>query len=167
METFTTQQSNKRKVFLINPRFQLSFMAWMVGISFVVIATFYAANWWFFRKFWEQGQALGLPPDHVFFEFLRDQRHEMDWIFVGTAAVAFVAVCLIGLVLSHRVAGPLYRLHKHMKDVADGKTTEEVRFRTKDHFLELSDAFNAQLARMKKFAVKKKVPAKVVKRHVA
>src|SRR5262245_61137332 len=112
MDSSFTGPTNKRKVFLINPRFQLSFMAWMVGISFVVVGIFYGANWYFFREFWEQGKALGLPPDHVFFEFLRDQRQFMNWIFVGTAICSFVSVCLIGLVFSHRVAGPLYRLHK-------------------------------------------------------
>jgi hypothetical protein len=146
--------TNKRKVFLINPPFQLAFMAWMVGISFAVIAVFYGANWYFFEKFWEQGVALGLPADHVFFEFLRDQRREMFWIFMATSSVVFATVCSIGLILSHRVAGPLYRLKKHILMVADGETTDDVKFRKGDHFLEVASAYNLQMERHRKLAKK-------------
>lgn len=145
---------NKRRVFLINPPFQLAFMAWMVGISFAVIGVFYGANWYFFEKFWDQGVALGLPTDHVFFEFLRDQRREMFWIFLATSSVVFAAVCSIGLILSHRVAGPLYRLRKHVMDVADGNTVDDVKFRTGDHFQEVAAAYNLQMERHRKLAKK-------------
>jgi methyl-accepting chemotaxis protein len=142
--------SDMRKVFLINPKFQLAFMAWMVGISISVVLVYHGANWYFFQKFHDQGIALGLPPDHVFFEFLRDQQRAMFFIFLGTAAAVFSTVCTIGLILSHRVAGPLYRLNRHMLDVAEGKTTNNVKFRTKDHFQEIAHAYNLQMERYRK-----------------
>jgi nitrogen fixation/metabolism regulation signal transduction histidine kinase len=129
-----------------------------------VIAVFYGANWYFFEKFWEQGVALGLPQDHVFFEFLRDQRREMFYIFLATACVAFAAVCSLGLMLSHRVAGPLYRLQKHILDVAEGRTDDNVKFRQKDYFQEVASAYNLQMERHRKVAKKARA---TVKRFVA
>jgi methyl-accepting chemotaxis protein len=136
-----------RKTWLINPRFQMVFMAYMVGVSAMAIGIFYGANLYFFHDFTKTGQSLGLPPEHVFFQFLANQRQTMNYIFAGTSVILLAALGMIGLLFSHRVAGPLYRLHKHMTDVAEGKTMDDVKFRQKDFFMEIADAYNRQMAR--------------------
>lgn len=141
--------SNNRKLMLINPRFQLVFMGFMIAVSAVAIGVFYSANFFFFSDFIKTGQSLGLPPDHVFFKFLENQRQTMNQIFMATSAACFLLLTVGGLVFSHRVAGPLYRLHKHMLAVASGETKGTVKFRTRDFFPEIADAYNAQLATLK------------------
>jgi len=136
---------NRRKVILINPRFQVMFMSYMVVMTAVAIGIFYGANVYFFNEFRQMGMALGLPGDHVFFQFLTEQRTRMNVIFGVGSLCAFGALSLSGLFLSHRVAGPLYRLNKHMKDVAAGRTLRDVKFRKKDFFPELADSYNDQL----------------------
>jgi hypothetical protein len=134
----------KRRTFLINPRFQLSFMAYTVGMSALIIAIFYCANVYFFWKFNNSGVQLGLPPDHVYFQFLAEQKFKMNLVFGVTSTIAFAALGVWGLFLSHRVAGPVYRLCKHARDLVSGKDVGEVSFRKKDYFPELADAFNEQ-----------------------
>lgn len=134
-----------RKIFLINPRFQLSVLGFMVGMSALAIVIFYGANAYFFYKFAQTGRALGLPPEHVFFQFLREQNRDMNWIFGITSVMVLATLSLGGLILSHRVAGPLYRLRRHMQDVAEGRTTADVRFRRKDFFPEIAEWYNRQL----------------------
>jgi hypothetical protein len=135
----------KRKVLLINPNFQLRFMAFMVGVSLVAISIFYFANHFFFNEFVQQGKDLGLPADHSFFEFIGEQRARMTVIFAVTALIEFFFISLAGLFISHRIAGPLYRLHKYLSDIASGKDVGKVSFRKKDFFPELADATNKAL----------------------
>ena len=147
----------KRKVILINPRFQLTFLAYMLGLSVVAVGVFYIANLYFFWKFNSMGVSLHLPANHVFFQFINDQKHTMNLVFAVTAAVSFFALILGGLFISHRVSGPLHRLHQHMLDVAAGKTTDEVQFRKGDFFLELPESYNQQLNTLKQEKIEKKV----------
>jgi len=141
----SSAERKPRRNFLINPRFQLLFLGYMVGIAAVAILIFYGSNLYFLSEFTRNGQSLGLPPDHIYFEFLNTQRQLMTQIFSFTSGLCLAVMSIGGLVFSHRVSGPLYRLHKHMLAVAEGKTREPVRFRRGDFFPEVADAYNEQL----------------------
>lgn len=138
---------NQRRTFLINPRFQITFMAYTIVAAAAVIGIFYCANLFFFWKFTQTGVALGLPPEHVYFQFLTEQRFRMNLVFAVTSSGVFGTLAIAGLVLSHRVAGPVYRLCKHAKDLKEGRVTGGVKFRKKDFFPELADAFNLALGK--------------------
>jgi hypothetical protein len=139
-----------RRTFLINPRFQLSFMAYTVGISLVTIGVFYAADAYFFWKFSQLGQGLGLPSNHVFFQFIEEQRSTKNFYYAITAGVTLSFLVIWGVLLSHRVAGPLYHLCRHAKQVALGESTSDVHFRKGDFFQEVAEAYNEQMVRYRK-----------------
>ncbi len=111
----------------------------------VNVAVFYAAISYFFWSFSNRGKDIGIPPNHVFFEFLNNQQIQMNWVFLITTFVALAIIAVIGYVVSHRVAGPLHRLIKHFQDVADGKTLQDVTFRSNDYFSEVAENYNKQL----------------------
>jgi methyl-accepting chemotaxis protein len=136
-----------RRNLLINPKFQLSFLAYTLGVSVVTIGFFYLADAYFFWKFSQLGKGLGLPPNHVFFQFLDEQKSSKNLYYAVTAAVSIAVLGVWGLLLSHRVAGPLYRLKKHLQAVAEGKTVSDVRFREGDFFPEVADAYNEQMVK--------------------
>jgi len=69
----------------------------------------------------------------------------MNLIFIFTAVVVVVFIAVFGILLSHRIAGPLYRLHRHMSEIGQGKIQSEVSFRKGDYFQELAGSFNEQL----------------------
>src|ERR1700680_2170697 len=132
----------KRTIFLTNPRFQLSFLGYTLGMAFVIIAVFYAANMYFFLKFIAKGKEIGLPPTHIFFKFIKEQQHTMDIIFVITAAFAFVFLFMFGFFLSNRVAGSLYRMQDHLRQMKDADVYKDLKFRKDDYFHEVADAIN-------------------------
>ena len=136
----------KRRVFLINPRFQLFMLGYNIVISLVAIGVIWFANSHFFSDFYQKGEMLGLPKDHVFFQFIQMQQSDMnEWfMIVCLAMVGIMAVS--GLLISHKVAGPLYRMRNHMRDVATGKTSGDLNFRKGDFFQELPPLYNAQKA---------------------
>ena len=89
----------------------------------------------------EKAQSSTLSPEYV--------RQSLDTLFIVTLIVTMAILSIGGILLSHKVAGPLYRLKRHMLDVAYGKTLRETGFRSGDFFHELADSFNKVIARHK------------------
>jgi hypothetical protein len=141
----------KRQQFLINSAFQLSVIRQMLVLTGLVIGIFYAANFYHFWSLKAQGLALGLPPTHVFFRFLQEQQRTMDLIFIVTALLTLLTIVGFGLFLSHRVAGPLYRLKQYLAETpVDGKVQELLKFRDGDYFPDVADAINSRLSKTSK-----------------
>lgn len=143
----TPNNKGRRKVLLINPAFQLRVLAFFGGISVVTILSFFAANRYFFSAFMNKGRALGLSSDHVFFQFIADQQHTMDIVTLAISISIMTFLFISGLILSHRVAGPLYKLTKHLNEIKDGKPAELISFRKNDYFQELVTAINGVIRR--------------------
>jgi len=137
---------NKRSRFLINPGFQLSVIRQMLALTGVVIAIFYGAIYYHFWSLEQQGLSLGLPATHVFFDFLAEQRRTMDLIFLVTSMAALLAIVGFGLFLSHRVAGPLFRLKQYLDSQGpDVPAHTPLKFREGDYFPEVADSVNSRL----------------------
>lgn len=138
-----------RRQYLINPAFQIRFILYTVGVAlFAVIAVYLTSNY-FFWSFQEKGREIGLAEGHVFFTFLDQQQAYMNRLLLGLAGLFVLGLSFWGLILSHRVAGPLHRLHNHMWQVARGEVTTPLNFREKDFFQDLTNAYNAQLDYLK------------------
>ena len=141
---------NRRKVFLINPRLQYSFLGFSLLMSLVSIAVFYLATLYLFWNFEQTGYSVGIPEGHIFFRFIADQRSLMNTILLIAAPIITLITCYIGIKLSHRVAGPIYRMTKHLEELNENGESKEVKFRENDYFLELQDEFNKFVKSSKK-----------------
>lgn len=56
-----------------------------------------------------------------------------------------VSIVLAGVSMffySHRLAGPVYHLEKHLQDMVEGKYDKKLVFRKKDEFKQLADTIN-------------------------
>ena len=135
-------QKNKRKAYLINPLFQLQFMGWMGGIAFSVVAVFSIAHVIFFKNLRKLATEGGLAANHVFYRFIQDRESEMNAITLYTAGVVLLVVIIAGLLLSNKIAGPLYRFHQHLKKSSVDKKLTKVAFRKGDYFSEIADEYN-------------------------
>ena len=140
----------KRGRLLVIPEFQTRLIGLMLVMALAVIAIFYGANYYFFERYASLGLNIGLPADHVYFKFLSEQRQYMDRIFGISALVVSLVLGLGGLVLSHRVAGPIHRIRTHLRQIAEGKPLSPVTFRKGDFFPEVAEAFNQQVESLEK-----------------
>jgi hypothetical protein len=145
----TNTKPAKRKVqsLLIYPKFQLSLIKAAVFSSGLVGASYLAANAYFFGRFHQVGKALGLPEDHAYFQFLLTQQKTMYWVLGTTSVLACGILCVGAIILSHRVAGPLIRLKRHMDAISEGAAPGPISFREGDYFEDLAESFNRQQAR--------------------
>lgn len=133
---------NQRKNFIINPKLQYSFLAFSLVMSLVSISIFYLATLYLFWRFEQAGYSVGIPEGHIFYRFIDNQRSVMNTILLIAAPIITLVTCYTGIKFSHRVAGPIYRLTKHLEDLNGTNELKEVRFRKKDFFGELQNEFN-------------------------
>jgi len=66
----------------------------------------------------------------------------MYFFLIGGVISTSIIFSVIGIFLSHRVAGPLFRLKKHMSFVRNGNYSHEIKFRKKDQLHDMADSFN-------------------------
>ena len=70
--------------------------------------------------------------------------------------ILLVIAAFIGLVVSHKIAGPVYRLQKVAYDVSRGDLTTSVSLRSDDELKNLSAAFNSVIENTRRLVSKDK-----------
>jgi len=68
-------------------------------------------------------------------------------LFASGLVLPFLLLDLVRV--SHRFAGPVYRLRSSLRDLADGKTVAPITFRDNDFWYEVATEFNRVLERVR------------------
>lgn len=123
------------KNILINPSFQIKLLSYFAGLFFLTTASLYGTLYLFIWRFKEKALKVGIPEGHVFFDFLSYQQHDLNNLFMILVAVNFVILLLVGFILSHRIAGPIHKLKRHLGQQAPA--SEPFKLREHDFFREL------------------------------
>ena len=135
------------RTYLINPKFQWRVIFFGISIGGFVLALTYVFMLYFFSSCEANLASARIPTQNPMWDFLRQQRAQMDGLFLVTVCFTLVVSTVVGVFLSHRVAGPIYRITKHLQGIATGEPARPLRFREGDYFIELADAFNATLTK--------------------
>ena len=86
---------------------------------------------------------LSLPESHPYLVFHNMFQEQSIFVFAIGVAVSFLISFVLGIVISHRVAGPMVKLKKHFENVAlDIENETSVHFRDGDFFREVAAAYN-------------------------
>ena len=124
--------ANARKKVWINPRFQLKYCLILVaiGLAFSIIAGVFSYT---YLRVTIEDVVVG-SPQIIEQRFLRPFLQVFIVIAVGFMVTLFV----IGRILSHRTAGPLYAFEKFLEDLLAGKD-RSFRVRAGDEFTHLEE----------------------------
>jgi sensor histidine kinase YesM len=132
----------RRTIFLINKRFQLRFSlyvcSWLLALSFVYPLIVYNVFDYFIRY-------AAADPQGPSVQLLVDTRHQIILLLIGLQVVFLLITFLISVFMSHRIAGPLYKLSLFFKKAKEGNLEEALFFRDKDHFHELAAEYNEMI----------------------
>ena len=131
----------KRANFLINKRFQLKFAffvcSWIFALSMVYPIIIYNLFEYFFKLSQNPTPTLSLTADKI-----RSIENQVLFL-LGILQLLFLAITfMLSIFLSHRIAGPLYKLRRSMEEIARGNFDLRITFRKNDHFMELQETFN-------------------------
>jgi len=139
----------KRRQYLVNPGFQLRFMLYLSIAVSIGLAILYLSNYFYFDVLSSEGRELGLDPSHPYYEFIQDQRRLLNRTYLIVSVAVFIGLMIFGLFLSHRVAGPIYRIESYLKQVTKGEVhLRPVTLRKGDFFPELADIVNDTIDHM-------------------
>ncbi|MES2528324.1 MAG: hypothetical protein V4598_14650 [Bdellovibrionota bacterium] len=121
----------KRSTFLIDPKFQLRFSI-VISLMFILGSLIYA---------------------FIVYDFISDlgNQYALTKLGVSEAAKSFLIflipfqflltalVILTSIFLTHKVAGPLYKLKNHLLHIREGDPISSLEFRTGDNFQDVAD----------------------------
>lgn len=144
------EKNNRRKKFIINSGLQYRFLLFSLILSFVSASLFYLATMYLFWKFEQTGYEVGLPDGHIFFRFIGNQKRFMNILLLVASPIITFVTCYTGIKFSNRVAGPIFQMTKHLKELNNSKELNEITFRENDYFMELQDEFNKFIKSLKK-----------------
>ncbi len=75
---------------------------------------------------------------------------ESSFFVIVSGAVVVTLVSWRVLILSHRLAGPIYRLEKDLQDIARGNFSMRIKFRKKDELKSIAEGINKILDEIEK-----------------
>lgn len=112
--------------------------AWLV--SFVAIGALTLLGWMFVH-----------PGLHAFVGPSAFMAEVLPMAVVGLASALLVLPLVLWRLvkLSHRFVGPIVRLRREMKEVAEGGDLRQIHFRRGDYWIDLAEYYNAMLERFK------------------
>ena len=123
---------NERKQVWVNKHFQMKyiFVLLAVGLGFSIISGVYSYT---YLKVTIDDLVIGRP-QHLEEKFLRP--FLFTFLIINTAFM--IVLIMIGRVLSHRTAGPLYAFEKFLEDITSGKD-RSLKLRAGDEFMHLEE----------------------------
>jgi hypothetical protein len=139
--------NRKIKNILIEPGLQLRLLSYFVALFALTIITLYLVNYYFFATLKGKALAVGIPLEHVFFSYLNDQKSALDRLFFFLAFLNFIFLSAVGFIVSHRVAGPFYKLKRHLREL--GPNSPDLKLRNRDLLKDIEPIVNDLRDRLK------------------
>lgn len=122
----------------------------MFILMILVIIIFTLIGTWQFRPLLTELQNLDLDQTHPISTAL-ERFYFMIGLSFGLGTLAFSCIFFVaGLIISHKIAGPLFNLKRHLKEIRESGEYKEVKFRKKDYFHDLQDEINEFISHIKK-----------------
>ena len=73
---------------------------------------------------------------------LDELRHQIMALLIALQGIFLLVTFVYSVFMSHRIAGPLFKLCRFLAMARDGNLKEELYFREKDHFQEIATGYN-------------------------
>ncbi len=128
--------NNQRQQYIIEKEFQFSFIKSTLFIVAASLLMFISAQMVFFFRMKSFGVDAGLPYQHIYFQFLKDQQVIMALIGLIAFSLLAMVTLLWALKFSNKIAGPIHRLKTDLQRSLNGEKVEFT-FRDQDYFKDL------------------------------
>ena len=136
-------ENRKFKNYLIYPQFQWRLILLMMGVSLVAPVILLSFQLSVFYQQLNDPYVKALPESHPYLVFHNMFQEQSIFVFIVGISISVLISFILGIFISHRVAGPLVKLKKHFENVAtDVQNETSVHFRDGDFFKEVAHAYN-------------------------
>ena len=133
----------QRRNFLINKNFQIRYCvyvcSWLFTLSFVYPFIIYEIFDFFMRY-------VAFHSPKTITTDLREIRTQIVGLLAILQGVFLIVTFLISVFVSHRIAGPLYKLSQWLQAGRDGTLRPDLYFRKADYFREVATDYNLMIS---------------------
>lgn len=141
-----------RRIYLIDPRFQLSVIFHgLLVVAIVTVMFYFYVSMFLFRvnelasSFETTTVTAGATQPSLVIAIEQLHNTMFPWFVIVILSTGIVIMAFL-LFFSHRIAGPIYHAVNYLNAVAKNpKSRRHIVFRDKDYFHELADALNRAL----------------------
>lgn len=138
---------HRRRTFLIKTGLQLRYMGIIVTTMLLVA---FGVGWVIYYTTWNKIETTpDLTIDKLAGIFDEVNRLLFRWILVFLLTIA-----ILSILVSHKIAGPVFRLEQTTRLIAKGDLTQSVKLRHGDELRDLQDAFNTMSESLRKMVAK-------------
>jgi signal transduction histidine kinase len=128
----------KRKTYLINKRFQLKFSLFL---ALVVILSSIVYPMTIYELYGSVSASLSSQFPHASQEFMSKRSDILQMLILWQITFA-ILIFVIGIFLSHKIAGPIYKIQKFIRGIKDTNQHDKLILRNGDHFTEVAKDYN-------------------------
>ncbi len=139
------QAKERRRSSVVDPKLQYSLVKSFLVVFVLASCVYYATMTLAFLEVYRILDATQDLDHHQIVAKVQHLEGLAAWAFAGFLLAFTLIIWWAGLKLSHRIAGPIFALTRHLNRVAEGRTDADLRFRKNDYFSALQDAFNRHM----------------------
>ncbi len=137
-----------RRKYLLNPRFQLKYTAYFLVLSALVAGALGTRLYGTVR---ENSQLIAMDDSDANAAIqaqLKEQDRKVLYEIFAWLGGMVLAIAVVGIFVTHKVAGPAMVLTRNLRDLADGRLPKLRPLRRNDELLELFEALHASVTRI-------------------
>jgi len=124
----------KRRIFIIKRGLQFRYMG-VIFTAMLLVAMI--VGWTVYFSIWKDLSDPTKKHDELVEIFLQGND-----VLMSRMTVIMVMICFLSVFVSHKIAGPVYRLEESAKIIASGDFSKRIKLRYGDELQDLADAFN-------------------------
>lgn len=122
--------------FLINLKFQLKYPLMVVGLSSIVFAIF---GYKLYQSEIGKQKLLMIQNPEVM-QLVQSHDHQILYYLIGFFVIQVASILFLGMILTHRIAGPIFRVEKTLEEAIRTKELIPIRpVRKNDEFQSFFD----------------------------
>jgi len=143
------KSQRKFKNFIINPQYQMKYIFWLTFTGLFLVVLNASVFYHYISENYAILVELSPMTDEAKNQLYAELR-DLIWVLGSVSLFFLVATSILGVIYSHRSAGPLYHFKRIFTEITQGKTESRVRLRPNDDFQDVAQAFNSMMDQIEK-----------------
>lgn len=162
MTTEPKREGYKRKQYIVAPGFQFRYVGLILLLMFLTAAL--CSYVVYYTSMINLGEKLAnVYPQGRLVSIVKI----VNFRILVSVLLISPLVAVIGIFLSHRIAGPIYRMEKFLADLAGGNLGSRLTLREKDELTPLANGINFVIDNLREAVTKEKAHAKAIVENAA
>jgi methyl-accepting chemotaxis protein len=155
--SFNLPASFKRRQFIILPKFQYKYSLFFGSIALCISALLFASFYYTFSDVYYQLIGFLINEDAQLALSVREEFQNAVFTLAIVQILFTVGISMGGIFLTHKIAGPMWKIMKIMKEIEQTRNlSTRINFRRDDEFKDVADSFNSMMDKIEeKYGEKK------------